>query len=328
MRHAPGLEEAIVKLNIAAFVAILLTIGTTGVATAQWDQHYTNCRNWEFQVGTRILEREASDLGLALVTDNVTNQVLLSDRQFSDVDTSAGLDMRVAKLGQGYFDWEARMFYQNWDGQTSATGTGALTTPFLPGLTPSSVGTNYESEMFSLELMAKKAVAPGLTLSAGPRFFYLNEVQTINSIVPINVLGTIINVPVGTTTETDNPLVGLQFGGEYRTPLGANLWANGFVKGGIYGNNAQSQITTNAAGISIPGFAGEKAVAGFVGEIGGSIHYDIVPGTMSAYASYEATWLDGVALAPAQLGTFGSGTVHSSSTPFFHGLGLGVMLVR
>ena len=328
MRHAPGLEEAIVKFNIAIMAAVLVTIGTTGVANAQWDQHYTNARTWEFQVGTRILEREASDLGLPLVTDNVTNQVLLNDTQFSDLDTSAGLDMRAAKLGQGYFDWEARLFYQSWDGETAATGNGALTTPFLPGLTPSSVSTAYQSDMFSLELLAKRAVMPGLTVSAGPRFFYLNEVQSVNSIVPVTIIGIPVNVPVSTETETENPMFGFQMGGEYRTPLGPNLWVNGFAKGGIYGNNAQSTITTSAAALTVPGFAGEKAVAGFVGEVGGSIHYDIVPGTMSAYASYEATWLDGVALAPAQLGTFGTNTVHSSSTPFFHGLGLGVMIVR
>lgn len=316
------------KLTIAVFTAIILTIGTTGVANAQWEQHYTNGQNFEFQVGTRILVREPSDLGLSLVTDNVTNETLLNDRQFSDLDTTAGVDIRLAKMNQSYFDWETRMFFQSWDGQTSATGTGNLQSPFLPGLTPSSVATNYESEMFSLELMAKRAVFPGLTLSMGPRFFYVSEMQSVNSIVPVNVGGFTVNVPVSTNVEAKNPLVGFQFGGEYRTPLTANMWANGFIKAGVYGNNAQSDVTTQAANIAVPGFSGEKAVAAFVGEIGGSVHYELIPGTMSAYASYEATWLDGVALAPAQLGTFGMGQVHSSSTPFYHGLGLGVMITR
>ena len=65
-----------------------------------------------------------------------------------------------------------------------------------------------------------------------------------------------------------------------------------------------------------------RTVGTFLGEVGGRVHFDIVPGNVSVFAGYEATWLDQVGLAPAQF-LAGLGSVTVSNTPFIHGIVFG-----
>ncbi|NIO39282.1 MAG: hypothetical protein GTO41_03200 [Burkholderiales bacterium] len=68
----------------------------------------------------------------------------------------------------------------------------------------------------------------------------------------------------------------------------------------------------------------EKSHGSLVAEVGGKLYYDVVPGTASFFLGYEATWLDGVAVAPSQaINNFNP--INSSTTPFINGAVLGAM---
>jgi len=53
------------------------------------------------------------------------------------------------------------------------------------------------------------------------------------------------------------------------------------------------------------------------------VYADIVPNTASLYVGYEATWIDGIAVAPAQLIPSNFGGVETANTVFFQAVTFG-----
>ncbi len=135
-------------------------------------------------------------------------------------------------------------------------------------------------------------------------------------------------------TKTRNNLYGLQIGGEWKILNGGRFSINGLVKAGIFDNNA---IENTGVSIyrTVYWESASTNQAAFLGEIGLRCKYQVTK-ALSLNAGYEAMWLQGVALAPAQIPqTVSHGTpypdvyvqslgIDSRSGAFFHGATVGL----
>jgi hypothetical protein len=268
------------------------------------------------------MDRPGTDLLFPVVTDGVTGNPLLTAQEASDLETGPGFDLRLVHHADCATQYEIRWFYDTWDTGTLVVGAD-LESPFLPpGISATSIGTDYMSDLFSIELNVKRAVVPGITLLIGPRFVYLQDDMTLTSVIPVGAINTVLRSDI----ETTNPLFGGQVGAETAFPISRDIYVTGFVKAGGYGNTAQLDTTTTLTVLgttaTLAAFEGNRSHGAFVGEVGGRLHYDLIPGALSLFAGYQATWIDGVALAPAQL-LSGLTAVQVSNTGFFHGILIG-----
>ncbi len=306
---------------------------------AQWPQYTYGDQNiWEVEVGTRILDRptKGSSEDIILVTEVPTNATVFNGRDATDLDASAGVDFRLMKPSGYDGSWEVRGFFNQWD--NFETRTGNLRTPFftpavLPvGSRPDTFDYGYDSDLFSLEFNFKKAVQPGLWLSCGPRYVSLREsidvdANYINPFLP----GFAFNL--GTTNETRNYMPGFGIGLECRRPIIRDIFFVGGIKGSLLANFASTSTVSTGTlflGNSISTTLFEDSLTHAAGllELNARFHYDISPGNVSLYAGYEAFWMDGVAVAPAQLLQAFSpqSELSTSNTTFVHGLALGMMI--
>lgn len=319
-------------LAIAATICMLCC----GTATAQWPHNtYGNKNQWEVEVGTRILDRPTTDVLFSLVSVVPTNVPVFNTQDAADLDTSAGADFRFLKRTCYDGAWEVRGTVDSWDNFESRSGV--LSSPlFTPVALPGGsrliqFDYEYSSTVFSLELNCKRAVRPGLTFLIGPRYVDMSEQIDINSTFDNpGIPGFLLNLD--TVTEADNHMPGLGFGLELRRPLTRQIFFVGAVKGAILANFAStSTVTTSTLIGGLPVattvFDDSGTHAAGIGEINARLHYDIAPGTVSAYCGYEAIWMDGVAVAPAQLLETVAPPIslNTSTTTFAHGLACGLM---
>lgn len=340
------------KTFVLAAVATLTWLSAT-VGYAQWPQATYDTRRWEWEAGARIMDRPGDETNINLVTDALTNQVLFTSDTATDLESSVGYDLRFLRKNCYGIEWEVRSFFNNWDINENVTSVNNIQSPFfdpirtaLPGtigpvtvtgITFQSLNYNYESDLFNIELNAKKAVYPGVTLLVGPRFMYLED--RLTAITGATIQGNIGGVPQqiaftqNTSVQTENPLFGVQVGADLNVPVSRYFYITGFIKAGGYGNTARATIVqaNNLQGTTSR-ISARRSQGSFVGEVGGKVNMEVFPGIMSFYAGYEAMWLDNVAIAPTQLlsgGTTGTfGNVQMTGTPFVHGIVIGGTIRR
>lgn len=315
----------------------MLFLSCCSAVRAQWPaQTYGTRPGWELEMGTRILDRPGTMLNIPLVNDAVTLETLFDAEQATDLQVSAGVDMRFQKMTDYDMSWEVRGYFNQWDQTESRVGVlDALS--FTPqGLPQNTQLTrfdyDYDSAMYNIELNFKRAVRPGLTLMAGPRFMSLNETATVDANFFNPLVGDFLQIQ--TRSETRNPLKGLGIGAEFRQPICRDMFFVGSVRGAVFHNAASSQVTAaqtlfgNANGTTTFIDDTETKTAG-IGEISARIHYDVIPGSVSLFGGYEAMWLDGVAVAPAQILSVSTPAVpfvNTQNTIFAHGLSVGGMV--
>ena len=122
---------------------------------------------------------------------------------------------------------EFRSVITDWEQERSIFGNN-LASPFFPDpmdglgfVAPQAVFYDIESDFYSFELMRKRAVRPGLTLSAGPRFISTSDSIAIqaDTTTTAPVIGLPVTVSQFNNTEAKNSLVGLQVGVEINRPV-------------------------------------------------------------------------------------------------------------
>jgi len=319
-----------VKFLVALSTAALL-LWTTGSTYAQWDVYNNDSPRWKMEASVIAADRPGDDNGIPLINNSLTLEPLFTSGQATDLNTAPGMEISLQYFNQFNVEMEIEGSLIHWDRADTFEGPN-LETPFLIGLSPDFIDYNYESDLFSIEWNCRQELAPGLTFLIGPRFLYLEEraqVNTQTTILPP------IPLPEFTfftesTIDTENPLLGVQVGAEWDFQITRDLYANGFIKAGVYENFSSAFVAQSVTGFDDTESDRQKNAGSFVGELGGKIYYSIIPSSCSVFIGYEANWIDNVALAPVQFITFNNlnDDVVLGVTPFFHGAVFGFEFMR
>jgi hypothetical protein len=146
------------------------------------------------------------------------------------------------------------------------------------------------------------------------------------------IVDSIFQPPIGDVNTTNN-LYGFQIGADAKLLEKGCFSIDALVKGGIYNNHAEHNAAYDiqddvAPGTIYRGFASTNHTA-FIGEIGLQASYQITC-NFRLRAGYMLLWIDGVALAPDQLGLFDRETlttwIDANDTAFYHGATAGFEL--
>ena len=170
---------------------------------------------------------------------------------------------------------------------------------------------NWSSRLYNVELNARWNPCCRVTMLAGFRWANLREdfigERVINSMF----------LPVG-DVRTNNNLYGFQVGADARLWECGCFSINGLGKAGIYGNHAEQSQVYPESGVAF--FASTNHTA-FIGELGLQARYQVTQ-SLALRAGYELLLLDGVAIAPIQMGN--PTGIDSNATVFYHGATAGL----
>ena len=171
----------------------------------------------------------------------------------------------------------------------------------------------YASKLYNAEINVRWNPCCRVTMLAGFRWIELRE----------NLEGTLVPSIFEPfwNTNTKNNLYGFQIGADGKIIDSCGFSIDGLVKAGIFGNRAE-QISTVNNDVFLTGGSASTTHTAFLGEVGVQCKYQATC-HLTLRAGYEAIWLQGIALAPAQIqesnvltGEFG---INSNSGVFYHG---------
>jgi hypothetical protein len=315
--------------KLAVFATLFAAVAVTGfgmcpnlaVAQNPWQQSTLNENKMSIEVGAKVFDR-GSDATGALVVDTTTGSTLLSNQQATDFGSSFGAEVKLNFPGMYDRGVEVRAVIGNWDQDFSVAGATLGSTFFPDPLNPpTTFDYGIESDYFSIEVMRKRSVRPGLTIFGGPRFVSTSD--EINAAASQTVAGTIFTQ--SNDFEAKNSMMGLQGGIEICRPISQAVYASGFVRGGGYFNPTEFNTSDTSATTGVVTRTRQRRSSEtFIGEAGGRLHFEILPNCLASYVGYEATWIDGIALASANVGNLGAIDTHN--TIFFHAVTFGVNL--
>ena len=315
------------KLLIATMIAVSY-IAFAASAQAQWPVTTNVDPSYSVEIGSRFFDRPGDDLGIGLATDPVTNEILFNTQDATDLNAAVGADIRLHYHGprEGK-KWEFRTLLVNFDTTTEATGNN-LNVPLLPNtVAPELINYRYDSDILSFELNHRRAVYPGVTFLIGPRYISIDETalftfedDIVTPLGPFTVTG-------GQEIEVKNSIIGAQAGFEFGIPISQTVYISSTNKFGGYYNPTEVNTSTfdNVTGSTL--VEQTKSTGTFVAEIGGRVNFEVIPGCLTTFVGYDAMWIDGIALAPAQFLTTGTNTgVDTTNTPFFQSITAGLIL--
>lgn len=270
---------------------------------------------------------------VALQRSNTRSQVLfrpLDSREdfvnSSHLNFPAAMGFQLGAVRHGPCGWDVELGYFQMDGwaanattfEESLMVTRADNSGYL---VESGATARYTSGLHLAEINLKREWLEGLTLLAGFRMGELNELYSANGI------GANDPVAISLNTKTFNHLYGFQLGADYEFyNMGGPLRINALCKSGIYGNYAMQSTREIETGVSDNSVEVSRNQATFMGEAGAVATYDVTK-HFALRASFQAVWIEGVALAPEQIGatnfTQGVSTIDTHGGVFYYGGGLG-----
>ncbi|MEL7500161.1 MAG: hypothetical protein AAFN77_21355 [Planctomycetota bacterium] len=314
------------KLTVFANVcALMLGLACVQDVNAQWPQTTNRDIRFSVELGSMAFDRPGIDSTAPVLSDSFTGRTLFNSEQATDLGTSFGAQVKLNFVNRRDREIEIRTSIVNWEEQADFTGAN-LASPFFPtGLTttPDEFEYNYESSYFSIEANRRRAVMPGVTIFAGPRFVSItDEIETIST----STVGA-IDLTQTDVFEATNALIGLQAGFEFNFPVTHAINVQSFIRAGGYFNptefntNSQNTFTTVTTSLST-----DESIESFLGEVGGRVSFDILPNCVTSYVGYEAIWIDGINLAPANATSTTAG-LDTSNTVFFHAVNFGVQVL-
>jgi hypothetical protein len=279
--------------------------------------------------------------GIALQRSNTRSQVLFTDRNSTvalppvdakDLNFPVGFGPQVSVTHHGACGWDVEVAYFQVDGfdvrtdvpgflslmVTDSNGSGF----FVTDQAPQPPYARYRSALYSGEVNLKRCWTDWLTLLAGFRIVELDE--------RYHAEGTGARTPVFDTFDvnTFNRLYGFQLGADAEAyNMGGPLLINILCRAGVYGNFA-SQISHRVdTGFTDDLLAADRSQAAFLGEAGVVATYALTK-HLAFRASWQVAWLEGVALAPEQIGAnnFSNLTAHADTAGgvFYYGGGMGL----
>lgn len=186
---------------------------------------------------------------------------------------------------------------------------------------------DYRSTVNNGELGLRYWIMPQVSLLAG--FRYMNWHENLNTAFdPVSPFGGLA-LPPGSANavfHTSNNLYGFQLGSNWTPMITDCLGLDIGGKAGIFG--AHTEMDASAA---FPGLAGASAAASstrtsFIGEFGIVGTYNVTR-FLKLRAGYQVMWIEGLALAPEQIGNVnfgGSTAVSNRGGVFLHGAVVGL----
>ncbi len=324
--------------TFSTFAAIAITIAASlsaGHCHAQWPgtTRGNHHKHW-LEIGGRAYSRPGTDLNIPLIVDAETSETLFTASQATNGGSAPGLEISYGFEGPMDRQWEFRTVLAEFQTSTSVPGPG-LSSPLFPGEGVLDFDYEYESDLLSFELNSCRNLAPGVRFIAGPRYLSLTETARTElfSVVPSGPIAQTPPIPLNTfsTREATNGLIGLQAGLDLRYQVAQQIYTTGFIKTGGYYNPTEvtSSLESFTDGIpfdSEPETRATKSTGSFLAEVGGRVYVDLYEDSISAYAGYEATWIDGIALAPTAFLNDGSAGVETANTLFFHAVTFGLRM--
>ena len=303
------------------------TCGDSGSAV-QCDGNGCYCNPlWTIRADAVFLTRSAPP-SRVLIGDPLGGALV--DANSLDPGTATGWDISVIRR-RVYGCWGIEALYFDDSGwgtsnTVAAPGTFAVefATPILLGR-QSTLTSTYGSSLRNVEINARNELADWLDFIAGFRYLELGEsldiTQTVARFTPGNYAIT-----------AHNRLPGFQLG------LDAHLWdccrfsLDGTVKAGIFSDDATNSVLATLPGSprSLASAASKSHVAGVAElDFAGTYH---INDCWAVRAGYQLLWIDGVALATSQVGVsnpiFGTATVDTGATAFYHGAFVGLEFRR
>jgi len=310
---------------------------------AQWPGATRGQQNKHIlEIGAAGFDRPGVDSSIGVISDASTGEILFDSEDATSVGGAAGLDIKYQFETRGGRTLRFRSILADFDTSNEITSEFGLTSGALPfptpgvssltGDDPERIQYDYESRLLSFELMSCRQIAPGITFVSGPRYVSIRELVETEIDGEIDFQNGLPTVPATqvNTLSADNGLIGLQAGLEVTFPITRHLYTEGFIRAGGYYNptevgRSEQQI---AAGqfIDPPAFGDRltKSTGSFLGEVGGRVFFNIIPDTVDSYVGYEATWIDGIALAPVQL--LSTTSVDTANTLFYQAVTFGVRM--
>lgn len=313
------------KLTFVATIFALLMASNLQHAHAQWPSSTHRDIRMSVEFGGKAYNRPGTDSTAAVLTNSVTGATLFSEGQASELGSNLGGEIKFNFINRRDREIEVRASIANWEESASFTGAN-LASPFFPtGLTtvPTGFDYNYEADYFSIEVNRRRAIMPGVTILAGPRVVSTSD-----------IIETVSSIPVGLTTqsqsnffEATNALIGMQGGLELNFPVTDSLYVQSYIRAGGYYNPVEVNSGTFNSFTNLSTSSGTSgSTEAFIGEAGGRISLDILPNCMTSYVGYEATWIDGIALAPANV-TLVGGAIDTNNTSFFQAVTFGMQIL-
>ncbi|WP_244431915.1 hypothetical protein [Rhodopseudomonas sp. B29] len=205
-----------------------------------------------------------------------------------------------------------------------------------------------DTRLHSLEANVRLELSPRVTLLAGIRWLQLSDKlegtldpadlgqplwkfnipSRLSNAVPVPGSPVVVNPPFW-TTETTNDLYGIQIGAK------AALWefgrfsVDGSIKAGVYDNRAKQLTLVSMQKQLYPAQSSTNSAA-LVAE-GGLVAKYRFTDVAALKLGYEALWLEGIALAPAQIqqtwttpSSVSARSIDRGSSTLFQGLTVGV----
>jgi hypothetical protein len=322
-------------LHITTVAISIAAAFLTSHSHAQWPgtTRGSDHNNW-LEIGGRAYSRPGTDSDIPVVTDSETGATLFDAGQATNAGSAPGLEVSFGFEGKKFDrNWEFRTVIADFDVETDVPGPN-LASPFFGDADIQNFNYQYGSRLLSFELNSWRSLAPGIRFSAGPRYVSLTDTVTaeLTSTTSTGVAGApLIPIDTVSTREATNGLIGLQAGLDLRFPISQQIYTTGFLRTGGYYNPTEvnSSLESFSAGVlfdSEPTTRQTKSTGSFLAEVGGRIYVDLYEDTISSYVGYEATWIDGIALAPPAF--FGDGTsgVDTANTLFFHAVTFGIRM--
>ena len=292
------------------------------------------------EIGAKIFDRPGDDSLAPVITDSLTNTTLLNQDQATDFGSDFGIEVKVDIPGQFDRGFELRTIITRWDQERTIFGNN-LASPFFPDpqnaavpfVPPQVVTFDIESDFYSFELMRKRVVRPGLTLSAGPRFISTDDLLLIatGTTTTDAATGVLVTGNQFNDFEAKNSLIGLQVGVEVNRPVAQSLYFTAFGRAGGYYNstrfNTETFITDTLGLTTTPiiNTRQTRSTESFVAEDGGRLNFEIIPNSFSTFVGYEATVIDGIALSSANVAN-AILPIDTNNTVFFHAITFGAQL--
>ncbi len=311
---------------------------------------------WYASGDALFLKRNEARNNVLVVADRGTlldptdDTVLLTTRDLNFTDFETGFRATLGRsLGHGLALEGSYFQVEEWDAFAQVTSNGLIVSSALgEGLSPPlpfnfpffNADTFYEavqqtvvyrSELKNAELNLKATCKHHNIIHTefvGIRYLKVRENFVLTSQDEVTSTPT---AGLGTyTIDTDNDLLGGQYGQEYGIPLFGMVLLSTKLKAGLFGNSVEQTTEIIDSGVIRYNARDTEPELSFVGEINFSADVR-VNNFISVHGGYNLLWVQQVALAPEQnypLGLAAVSPINDNGHLFYHGFNLGVQISR